>query len=193
MTSSVDARGRRTGVATALMEAAMVWLKDSGAPRWSWERETRTSPHSGCSLGSISANDGRDDARTLEESGIRNQTWARAEGPGPGLNPDSRIPDSFRSVVLGPEASGFTGILLATGTSHQPKCVASRYRARVFPTSLGLPVQRQAVRRVWRRFEHVLDACPEAFPRMRIQPAIGSACRSSSAYGTFSSTVPSLS
>jgi ribosomal protein S18 acetylase RimI-like enzyme len=30
---AVDAHGRRTGVATALMEAAMAWLKENGAPR----------------------------------------------------------------------------------------------------------------------------------------------------------------
>jgi ribosomal protein S18 acetylase RimI-like enzyme len=30
---AVDARGRRIGVATALMEAAIAWLKEHGAPR----------------------------------------------------------------------------------------------------------------------------------------------------------------
>jgi len=30
---AVDARGRRTGVATALMEAAIAWMKENGAPR----------------------------------------------------------------------------------------------------------------------------------------------------------------
>ena len=30
---AVDARGRRTGIATALMEAAIAWLRKQGAPR----------------------------------------------------------------------------------------------------------------------------------------------------------------
>ena len=75
----VDERGRRTGVATALIEAAAEWLRERGAPRvmlWTAHQNERRA--AALRAPGLPSHDDRDDARALGTRCFRHASHRRA-------------------------------------------------------------------------------------------------------------------